>query len=184
MHLLFGEIVKRYIPYVLIALVVSMSLFIYTVPTVMDRFPATGYIVAFLQQVLASVSGFIFHMIGLNGAVVDKTVIHLNTLAIRIDTECGGYRSLVAFALLSIVICSSFTKDWRGFVVAFFLGIVAALIKNVIRILYLGIILNAGYSKNIVAEPWHSIAGLVVFGIIFTAYYFTTRGLLNKLRLA
>jgi exosortase len=124
-----------------------------------------GLIVGGLQSVLARINVELLNFVGVP-AVQVGSLIQLPSCTVGIDEACSGVRSLQATLMATLFIGHLTLERWGLKVLLVALGVVLAVVGNLIRSLALSLIANARGPTGL--ESFHDAAGWSVLGFTVT----------------
>lgn len=151
---------------------------VYPRPTVTSRLlweAVTPY--KFLERWMAEAGAGALRLIGWPAEAV-QSLVTFPEGAVDVDWGCNGFDMALSMALAGVVMGVLLKQNWQqttGFVV---IGILAALISNVPRIMLLAI--AAVYWGQEAFDFWHGPWGGQLFtGVLFTVYYYAVMAMVK-----
>lgn len=145
--------------------IVRLTLFEITLLLFMIPIPYVIYYAAtFPMQLLASkitVAGL--NLLGA-GAVRQGNVIMLAGQSLEVAEACSGIRSLMSLLALGFIWAHFSQKSIAPRAILFLSVIPIAVVANSARVLVTSVLAYA-VTPEVTAEPWHSLMGLVTFGV-------------------
>ncbi|MFZ5980561.1 MAG: exosortase/archaeosortase family protein [Candidatus Zixiibacteriota bacterium] len=131
----------------------------------------------FPMQLLASkITVGVLNLIGMN-VVRQGNIIHIADYSLEVAEACSGMRSLVSLMALGALFAYLTQRRFAAKLLLFLATIPIAIIGNVFRVLVTSIIAYT-VTREVTAEPLHSILGLLVFVVAFVLMFIT--GLILK----
>lgn len=125
-------------------------------PSVIDR--------AFIHPLREGLATVAAELLGLMGqpAIAQGTSVRLAGGWVGIDEACGGIRSLQAAVMLALFFGELSRHHWARRIMLVVAGVVAALVGNFARILFLSFAATGGHDK---VDDAHDIAGWLALGL-------------------
>jgi exosortase len=120
----------------------------------------------FPMQLLASkITAGVLNLIGM-GVVRQGNIIHIPGYSLEVAEACSGMRSLVSLLALGALFAYLTQKRFAAQLILFLSTIPIAVAANVFRV-FITSLLAYTVTKNVTAEPLHTIMGLSVFVVAF-----------------
>ncbi len=120
------------------------------------------YAATFPMQVLATqITVFILKTAGMS-LVQQGNMIHIAGYSLEVAEACSGMRSITAMLALGALFAHLSHKKMLPKILLFTSTVPLAIAGNVVRVFFTTVLVAVGVPE-IIAEPWHSIMGLLVF---------------------